>query len=441
MLVPAQKIQGLVPKNVYFSLTNYFSEIMTRILSFICLSGFLLGLSSCHQTPETASSCFPDVRDPKALTHGPMEHLFASYYGINSWSKNQRFATVLETDIRDTIPTEHEAAVLGLVDMESLDFLPLTTTKAWNFQQGCMAHWLGTSPDSLIIYNDLEEGRFVSRIMNVFTQKILKTFPHPVSAVSPDGKKAISINFARLRLTRPDYGYGGEGQDARAENPFPEDDGLFLLDLESGEIRLLVSIADVKNMVREVPDGGMEYFNHTLFSRDGSKIFWLARATPQRNTVSMCVNTDGSQLLTCFPDGWGGSHFDWLDGEKLMVTAAYKGLSFGHILFTPGEDDYHRLGNGILDYDGHGTFSPDQQWMITDTYPEGRLREQKLYLMNMESEAVLPLGRFVEPKEFRERSGGSRCDLHPRWSPEGNMIGFNSTNSGSRQCYMIELRF
>lgn len=382
---------------------------------------------------------FPVVSEPVAITSGPQEHLFASYYGINSWSADQRYVTVLETSIKDTIPTENQPATLGMVDMNTREFIPLTTTRAWNFQQGCMAHWLGTSPDSLIIYNDLREGKFVSIILNVHTKKELREIPYPVSAVSPDGKKAVSINFARLRLTRPDYGYGGKGQVADPEIPFPEGDGLFLVDLESGEAELLVSIADVKEFVLEVPEGGMEYFNHTLFSRDGSKIFWLARARPVRNTVSMCVNTDGSNLLACFPQGWGGSHFDWLNGSELMVTAQFEGKVYGHILFTPGESDYKRLGNGLLDYDGHGTFSPDEKWMITDTYPGPGLREQKLYLMHMETKAVLPLGRFVEPEVFRQKSRGSRCDLHPRWSPKGNMIGFNSTNTGSRQCYVIFL--
>ncbi len=401
------------------------------IAGYVCLS--------C--SVERGNSCFPEVSEPAAITQGPEEHLFASYYGINSWSKDQRYVTVLETLIRDTIPTENDPAILGMVDMESGEFIPLTTTRAWNFQQGCMAHWLGTSPDSLIIYNDLEEGRFVAIIMNVHTKERIRVIPRPISAVSPDGKKAISINFSRLRLTRPDYGYGGEGQTAAGGIPFPNDDGLFLVNLETGESELLVSIADLKDIVAKVPDGGMEYFNHTLFSRDGSKVFWLARATPERNTVSMCVNTDGTNLLACFPEGWGGSHFDWLNGNELMVTAKYEGLVYGHILFTPGMKDYKRLGNGILDYDGHGTFGPDEKWMITDTYPGDGLREQKLYLMNMETEAILPLGRFVEPREFREKTRGSRCDLHPRWSPDGDMIGFNSTNSGSRQCYVIQLEF
>lgn len=379
---------------------------------------------------------FPSVSDPIQLVDNGYEHFFASYYGINSFSRNQKYATVLETDIKYRLPTEDDPATLGLVDLETNEFIPLTTTRAWNFQQGCMAHWLATSPDTMIIYNDLRDGRFISVILNVHTKEEVKTIPHPVSAVSLDGKKAISINFSRIRQTRTDYGYGGEGQRAKMDVQFPEDDGIFVIDLESGEAELIVSIADVKELVPQLLEDGIEYFNHTLISRDGSKLFWLARAIPERNTTSLTVNMDGTNLQRSFPEGWGGSHFDWLNGEELMVTAKYQDSQWGHILFTVGQQDYKRLGNGLLDYDGHGTFSPDGKWMITDTYPAGGLREQKIYLMDMESEAVLPLGRYVQPEKF---SGYWRCDIHCRWSPDGDIVGFNSTHTGSRQAYIFRL--
>lgn len=254
-----------------------------------------------------------------------------------------------------------------------------------------------------------------------------------------DGKKAISINFARLRITRTGYGYGGEGQDAKPGSQFPENDGLFLVDLEAGEAKIIVSVADVKEMVSELPAEGIEYFNHTLFSRDGSKVFWLARAVPQRNTTSFTVNVDGSNLQRCFPDGWGGSHFDWLNSNQLMITGLFDAKQNSHILFTIGKEDFKRLGNGLLDYDGHGAFSPNEKWMITDTYPHGNaFREQKIYLMDMKTEAVLPLGKFVEPEEFRSHW---RCDIHCRWSPKGDIIGFNSTHTGSRQVYIMKFKF
>jgi hypothetical protein len=382
---------------------------------------------------------FPEVLAPIQLVDNGKEHLYASYYGINSFSANQRYATVLETDIVDRLPTEDDEATLGLVDLETMEFKPLTTTRAWNFQQGCMAHWLATSPDSLIIYNDLREGAFVSVIMNVHTQEEIKTIPHPVSAVSPDGTKAISINFSRLRITRSDYGYGGEGQDKKEDVQFPEDDGLFLLDLATGEADLIVSLADVKDLVPEIPEEGIEYFNHTLFSRGGSKIFWLARAIPNRNTTSLIVNIDGTGLQRCFPDDWAGSHFDWLNDEELMVTSSYEGKQYSHVLYTTGKQDYKRLGNGLLDFDGHGTFSPDEKWMVTDTYArENKFREQKIYLMDMKTNAVRALGQFVTPESFK---GYWRCDIHCRWSPNGDMIGFNSVHSGSRQAYLLKLKF
>lgn len=378
---------------------------------------------------------FPRPNEPIQITENGKEHLFASYYGINSWSASQRYVTVLQTDIKYRLPNENDPATLGLVDLETNKFIPLTQTRAWNFQQGCMAHWLAISPDSLIIYNDFREERFVSVILNVHTKKEIKTIPYPVSAVSPNGKEAVSINFARLRKTRTDYGYGGEGQDAKASVQFPEDDGIFLVNLETGEAKLMVSIAQVKKLVPEIPEEGIEYFNHTLFSRGGSKIFWLARAIPNRNTTSFTVNRDGSNLQRCFPDGWEGSHFDWLNDEELMVTANYEARQYAHVLFTVGKQNYKRLGNGLLDYDGHGTFSPDGKWMITDTYPSRGLREQKIYLMDMKTEAVLSLGRFAQPEEF---TGHWRCDLHCRWSPNGDIVGFNSTHTGSRQVYVIK---
>ncbi len=408
------------------------------ITTFFLLITWLTGCQVRQKPVEGIVVRFPEFTNALAITSGPKEHFFASYYGINSWSADQRYATVLETDIKYRIPDENDPAVLGLVDMESFKFIPLAETTAWNFQQGCMAHWLGTSPDSLIIYNDRIDGKFVSVILNVFTGE-KRMIPYPVSAVSPTGQEAVSINFARIRLTRPDYGYGGNGQDPHKEQDYPSNDGLFLIDLKTGTSTLLVSIAQVRELVPAVDPGALEYFNHTLFSRDGSKIFWLSRghANGIRNTTAFTVNRDGTNLQRCFPDHWEGSHFDWLNGQDLMVTAKYLGKAYEHILFTVGENNYQRLGNGLLDFDAHGTFSPDGKWMSTDTYPDGELHEQKIFLMDMKTQAVLSLGRFFEPPEY---TGGWRCDLHARWSPGGNMLGFNSTKTGSRQAYIIRFK-
>ena len=109
---------------------------------------------------------------------------------------------------------------------------------------------------------------------------------------------------------------------------------------------------------------------------------------------------------------------------------------YSHIIFDVDKKNYKRLGKGLLDYNGHGTFSPDEKWMVTDTYPKNEMREQKIYLMDMKTEAVISLGRFQNNPAYKKEW---RCDIHCRWSPSGKIIGFNSTHNGTRQVYIFKL--
>jgi len=406
----------------------------------------LVLLIAAMVTGAAAAAEFPKYSAPRTITSGPKDHLFASYYAINAWSADGRYATVLETDVKGRLATENDVAVLGVVDAEDNNrFVPLTETRCWNFQEATMAHWLATAPQTQFIFNDLVDGKFVSVIFDM-ANKTRQVVPYPVSAVSPDGKWAVSINYARLRLTRPDYGYGGNGQDARRDVTWPADDGLWLVNLESGEAELIVSIASVRDRMPQVKDPkALAYFCHTVFSRDGSKIFWLARSVENLagqqvvrrwETTAFTCNRDGSGVRRCFPDGWGGSHFNWLDGDRLMVTAKYRDAVYSHVLLTVGKSDYVRLGGGVLDFDGHGVFSDDGKWMATDTYPD-KLGERKLMVLRMSDQAILPLGTYFVPEIYRETY--SRCDLHPRWRPDGRMLGFNSVHEGSRQVYVIDI--
>lgn len=407
----------------------------------VIVSGLLALMACCLNGAE-----FPAFSRPRAITSGPKDHLFASYYAINAWSADGRYATVLETDVKGRLATEQDAAALGIVDLKDGNrFIPLTETRCWNFQEATMAHWLGTDPNRRFIYNDIVDGKFAAVIFDIETRQ-KRVVPFPVSAVSTDGKWAISINYARLRLTRPDYGYGGNGQDARKDVTWPKDDGLWLVDLQTGEGELIVPIDSVRERMPQVKDpGALAYFCHTVFSRDGSKVFWLARSvenlTDQKvvrkwETTAFTCNRDGSNVRRCFPDGWGGSHFNWLDGDRLMVTAKYKDTLYSHVLFTPGKEDYSRVGRGLLDFDGHGVFSDDGQWMATDTYPD-KLNERKLMVLRMSDHAILPLGGFFVPEIYRDTY--ARCDLHPRWRPDGRQLGFNSVHEGSRQVYVMDV--
>ena len=107
-----------------------------------------------------------------------------------------------------------------------------------------MAHWID---DDTILFNDFRGDRFVTVVMNWRT-KAERILPMPVSAVSAARTWAVSINYARLYLTRPDSGYAGYGQDPRKDVEWPEDDGLWTMDLKTGECRLILSVAQGRKL-------------------------------------------------------------------------------------------------------------------------------------------------------------------------------------------------
>ena len=387
----------------------------------------------------TAGTAVPEFSAPRAITKGPAEHLFASYFGIDSWSPDGRYASVLQTEIRNRLPTENDPAVLGLVDLQDGDrFIPLTETRCWNFQEGTMAHWLDNTS---LIYNDTVEGKFASIVLDINT-RAKRVVPFPIAAVAPDGRWAIGINYARLRLTRADYGYGGPGQDARKTETWPDDDGLWLIDLATGEAKLTVSIASVRERMPDATaPNALSYFCHVKISPDSRRVFWLARTVgegPLKTTAFVC-DRDGGNIVRCFPDGWGGSHFNWLDATRLYVSANYGAAVMSHVLFTVGQDDYTRMGKGLLDFDGHGVFSPGGRWMVTDTYPDAK-NERKMMVLDMASEQVHPLGAYAVPAPYDGPWPYWRCDLHPRWRADGRMLGINSVHEGTRQVYVFDVK-
>ena len=69
----------------------------------------ILSCHGCKTPPDGLMIKFPEVSEPVAITSGPAEHLFATYYGINSWSADQRYVTVLETPIKHRLPTENDS--------------------------------------------------------------------------------------------------------------------------------------------------------------------------------------------------------------------------------------------------------------------------------------------------------------------------------------------
>jgi len=61
---------------------------------------------------------------------------------------------------------------------------------------------------------------------------------------------------------------------------------------------------------------------------------------------------------------------------------------------------------------------------------------QTLYLYDTLHDRRVDLGRFHEPVEF---TGEWRVDLHAKTSPNGKRIMFDSSHSGERQIWMLDM--
>ena len=377
------------------------------------------------------------------LTSGPKHHFFG-YYGICPWNKSQRRMVCLQSDFRDHFPGPNEPASIGLVDCETGKFTSISRTNAWNLQQGAMLHWNPLNPDTEIIHNDRRGNKIVSVILDVNSGK-KRILPRAVSAVGNKGKYALSLTYGRLARLRKTVGYLGT-VDPNPDSAAPENDGVFLMDLETGKSKLVVSIAEVYGRLtgrNAELKGRHMWFNHTVFNKNDTRFFFLARAYlagNRRRTAMFTANTDGSELREVVPFERRVSHFDWRNDRQIVATYVVDGAR-KHCLFTDGKDDHKVIGGGFLDFDGHCSFSPDREWLVTDRKHRDTL-EQSLLLYNLRTKRRVVLCKF-DMGEKKYISGDLRCDFHPRWNRTGDAICFDAVEptGRTRQLHVAYLDF
>ena len=396
-------------------------------------------MSSPRQLWKDGSSMPHDLAYPaaRAVTRGPRYHFFG-YYDKHPWNASGRYMLGLETTFMDRPPTAEDGAIVGLIDLaEGNRWQALDETYAWNWQQGTMLQWLPPECERLIIYNRRDGDRFVSVIRDIHTGET-RVLPRPIYAVSHDGKFALSVNFARLDQTRPGYGYTGL-PDPWQDELNPATDGIYWMDLTTGEHRLIISIEQMTHF-RPVPamDGVKHWLNHLQFNPDDSRFIFLHRwYSPEGvgfGTRLFTARPDGSEIYCVAGDVYA-SHFDWCNSEQILAWALQQPLGKRYYLFTDRSEEVAVVGEGILTVNGHCSYSPDGRWLLTDTYPDDD-QGMTLILYRLRDGQRVDIGRFFSPQELYEEI---RCDLHPRWSRDGKQVCIDSAHEGSRQMYVIDV--
>jgi hypothetical protein len=300
-----------------------------------------------------------------------------------------------------------------------------------------MAQWLDIDGVESVVFNDAVQRSLVCRIVTLDGRE--RSLAWPVQALHPRKAQALSLNYRRLARIRPEYGYDVEVDNFSPDQPLDRD-GIWRVDLRSGDSNLIVSLQQLADTVPRPEMAGAEHkVNHVVYSPGGGRFVFMHRWIGPRGKYSRlyCANPDGSGLRLLM-DNRMVSHYAWRDDSTILAWARAPEDGDRYYLIDLATDARETCCPGTLDRfgDGHPSFSPDGQWIVTDTYPDrGRMR--RLLLCSPPAGRVIEVGAFHSPWRF---DGPARCDLHPRWSPDGQRISIDSSHEGIRGTYVVDVR-
>jgi hypothetical protein len=403
-------------------------------------------------------------------------HYFFGYYDKSPWNYTGRRILAHRTTFLDRFPKPGDHADIGYVSAEDgYRFTKVSETTAWNWQQGAQLQWLPRhdSGEGRILFNVRRKDQLGAAILDL-DSRTRQEIEFPVYTVSPGGRCALSLNYARLFDVRMDYGISGL-VDPCKDVARPEDDGIYRVDLQTGAHDLILSIAQVAGM-RPSPLGeaSKHWVNHMMFNPSGKRLCFLHRFKREDGIVHSRLFTgdvSGGDLRLLF-EGMV-SHYCW-QNETTIVAWAGRRRILGSPSSRPGlvktalrrclKPIYYALGKprilmqrivgdsycriedreggaieslayGKLTCDGHCTLSPDGRWLLTDGYTDSHNR-LPLFLYDLAKREVVEVGRYATPKEL---DGPMRVDLHPRFNADGTKICIDSAMDGTRQVYVIDV--
>lgn len=369
------------------------------------------------------------------LSH-PDQHTYAGYFDVTPFSKDSCRIFSLRIPRRQAHPDQNAEATISLHDLRDPEkpAQDLGTTTTWNWQQGCRLHWLGPDRQRHCLFNQPADGRLGCTILDTDSGGVVQRLPYPVYASAPDGTWALTTDFARLHRLRPGYGYALV-PDATADEPAPAHDGIWRVSLKRDARERLLSVADIAAFAPQPTMAGAEhYINHLVINGAGTRFFFLhVWCHPGRKYQRLFTcNPDGSDLFL-LTRGDYASHFCWCGADRVLAYASHPEAGRCFALYRDRSGASEVVGPSVLTGDGHPSLAPDGRTVAVDTLPD-RLREQHLKLYDLESGRCERLARCFTPLSC---SGPNRCDLHPRFSPDGKWIAVDTAARGHRALLLL----
>lgn len=360
---------------------------------------------------------------------------FYGYYDKSPWDATGRYMIAIK--VRQTFKSvaPKEPGEVVLIDtQEGNKVLKVGVTHSWNVQQSCMAQWLGSDFKSRMIYNDYRDGHYCSVVFNVEQMQEERVLPQPVYDVARNGSFALSLDFNRLHRMRPGYGYSNE-PDRTKGVLCPDECCIWKMDIPSGKVAELFKYTDMAAFEPDESMKGAEHkVNHLMISPNGKRFMVLHRwfQNGRKHTRLVTCNLDKTEMYNLSDDVFV-SHCYWKNDNEILSFLRKKESGDHYYLMRDKTQEWQLLWPE-LNTDGHCSYSPDGQYIITDTYPN-RKRLASVFLCK-EDGYCQRIARVFAPFRY---DFDCRCDLHPRWSRDGKKVCIDSVHEGKRALYVIPI--
>jgi len=415
---------------------------------------FVLAFVFASNTKLHAQSSSFDL-EIEQITSGSKHHFFG-YIGqcrTIPWNASNRYILGMEMDRIDRLPKPEEAATIFIIDTQNDNkIIRLDKTHAWNPQQGSMFYWNPLEPETQFFFNDrdIKTGKVFTVIYDIEKKKRVREFRYedtPIGngGVAADGSAWLGINYGRLARLRLVTGYP-EALDWSKDEIAPKNDGIFIVDIKTGEKRLLVSYRQLEEKLKESkPDlnhTGL-FINHTLWNRDANQVYFFVRGGwsktmknkgPRVNTPCS-INADGTGLT--LHKQFVGGHPEWAEGNVIIGSAKVKDEEkVQQVLYNiDSKKIVGQLGNSEMfpKPEGDVSLSPDGNWFVNG-YGKS---DKNFYAIYRRSD-----GAFIRSEGIYKGaySGDIRIDPAPRWNRTNDAILVPGiSKNGTRQMFVIRV--
>ena len=387
----------------------------------------------------------------RQITFGPRNHFFGYIGHVKNipWNGNGRYILALRTTFQDRLPEGDDPADVVLIDTEN-DFTAkvVDQSRAWNPQQGTMFYWNPVAPDTQFFFNDRDPatGKVFCVLFDITKGTVggrvqeyrFSDTPIGNSGVAQRGSRFLAINYGRMARLRPVTGYRG-AFDWTTGTAYPQDDGIFVVDVTSGKKSLLVSFYQLAQALRQGETGAEIpplFINHTLWNREDDRIFFFVRGgwngRGQRINQPFTVWPDGTHL-TLVKQHIGG-HPEWESGHRMIGSIDERQIIYD----TERQRVVGQLGSPQVfpKPEGDVALSPDGEWFVNG-FKDGHPR-RNYYIIYRRKDGASVRSPGFDIGEWT--SGDLRLDPAPCWNRDSSMLLVPGLSlDGSRQLFVIEI--